>query len=242
MGVTKQKFKGGGNGMENLLVKYFQLRMEKENSPVYHEREPGPVITISREVGCPGKTIAGMLVEKIAESGVTGWKWVDKEILEQIALELHLTPSIMEDISKYEDRRLTDYIALLLSRDYYPGEKRIKNKWSEIINNLAGAGQVIIVGRAGFYITGYIPKSYHVRLYAPEEWRIDYIAEKKGCSFQDSMKLVEEMSRKRKQFLGYFESERKVGTNFNREFDCSVMTHEEIVNQMFADIRSIDLI
>ena len=40
--------------MDNLLGNYFQNRMERESETVEEIRDPGPVITLSREYGCPG--------------------------------------------------------------------------------------------------------------------------------------------------------------------------------------------
>ncbi len=228
--------------MDNLLLNYFQTRMNKEYAGTSEKEEPGPVITLSRDYGCPGKKIATLISDKIDEKYGQQWKMISKEILETLANELNLNPSVIQDLANFEDRRISDYIALLLSSDYYPGEIKIKNTISEIILSFANKGNAIIVGRAGFYITKHIHRSYHIKLYAPIEWRIDYMSEKSGISYPDAIKLVEEMNRKREQFLKFFASQKKSEFEFDATFDCSLLTNEQIVSKVLSDIESRNLV
>lgn len=222
--------------MPNLLLKYFQQRMDND-PPALSIKEPGPVVTISREYGCPGKIVAEQLNDKINQHYNNSWKWISKEILEQLAEELKLKPSVIEDINNFKDRGFSDYFALLLSKSYFPGEKRIKNAFHDILLSIANEGNAIIVGRAGYYITNHLQKSYHVRLYAPLEWRVDRFSEKRELSYQDAMKQVEDMNKNRLQFLEYFRDNKKQNKPFNQEFDCSVNSIEQIVDQIWSDLE-----
>ena len=223
--------------MDNLFIEYFKTRMDRNHSEVPEEKEPGPLITLSRDYGCPGKRIASIISDRIREKYHQEWKMISKEILETLAIELNLDPSVVKDLANFEERRLTDYIALLLSKDYYPGEMKIKNTLSEIIKSFATKGNVIIVGRAGFYITKHIERSYHIKLYAPIEWRIDYLSNKLGLSYPDAMKLVEEMSRKRQLFLKYFAVQKKQDIEFDALFDCSLLSDEQIISKIMAGLE-----
>ena len=49
---------------------------------------PGPVVTISREVGCPAKTIASQLTDRLnkmkkVKAKDHPWRWISKEILQK---------------------------------------------------------------------------------------------------------------------------------------------------------------
>lgn len=221
--------------MDNLLIKYFQQRMSKEELPSFNPKESGPVITISREYGCPGKIIAQSLVEKVNQIKPSSWKWISKEIIESLAQELKLQPSVIEDIKNFDERKTTDYLALLFTSDYYPGEKKIKNTLSDIINSFAHQGHVVIVGRAGYQITNGIEKSLHISLKAPLDWRIEHICQRMNLSFIDGMKVVEEMSEKRRHFLSHFD--RPGLKNYDLIFDCSQTSDEEIVNVILLEIK-----
>ena len=72
--------------MQNILSHYMRERMQKSVAKEV-DKEPGPVITIARSYGCPGKLIGQELVhalnKKLADAGAKQhWKWISKEILE----------------------------------------------------------------------------------------------------------------------------------------------------------------
>ncbi len=223
--------------MGDLLLKYFGKRMNSEGKLTYKRKRLGPLVTISREFGCPAKQIAEKLSKALSVEFGEEWNWISKEIMEELSKELHLNPSVTKDLSNYEDRKISDYIALLLSSDYYPGESRIKNTMADIIMSFAYQGNVVIVGRAGYLITQHVLHAYHVRLVAPYDWRVDRIAETRKLSYPDAMKYVNEISKKREQFLKFYSNK---GTNediFNDEFDTSILSDEEIVVKIVENIR-----
>lgn len=223
------------------LIRYFNERLSR---PVNWKKDPvspGPVVTISREYGCQGKTIANLLVEKINRNGYQSWRWISKEILESLANKLKLNPSVITEINNYEDRKLSDYIALLLSTDQYPGEKKIKQKLAEIILSFATEGNVIIVGRAGYFITGHIEKAVHVRLTAPLNWRTEHFAERRNLSYHEAMRIVETMGKKRLEFLNYFASHYQHRPH-DFVFDTSQISNQEIVNKVYKHLVNKELI
>lgn len=61
-------------------------------------------------------------------------------------------------------------------------DKTIIQKINEIIQTYAHDGKVIIVGRGGAMLTRSIPLSLHVRIFAPFEWRVAFIADKHKLS------------------------------------------------------------
>jgi len=123
--------------MSELLNHYFKLRMDKDPVIPSVNDEPGPVITISRDYGCPGKKVAEKLTNILSSTYTADWTWIDKEVLDKLSKELNLNPSVIDDLSNFTDRKLSDYIALIFSSDYYPGEKKIKNTMAEIILSFA---------------------------------------------------------------------------------------------------------
>ena len=223
--------------MDNLLLKYFKLRMERNPEFKPEFNEPGPVITISREFGCPGKRVAEKFANELTKHTKEEWNWIDKEIINQLSEELKLNPSTVDDLANYTDRKLSDYLALMFSSDYYPGEKKIKNTLSEIILSFANNGNVVILGRAGYLICGKIKRSFHIKLIAPMEWRIDKVSEKKDISYHDAIKFIDEFEIKRDQFQKFFSSGVPNDNDFDIIFDCSVKSDEEIISETFKLIR-----
>ena len=196
---------------------------------------PGPVITISREYGCPSKIIAGLLTDKINESGVRKkWHWISKEILEESARRLGLTPREIKYIFEYKKRSfLEDLLISQEKKQYYHSEWAIRKAVGEVIRATAMEGHVIIVGRAGAALTRNIEASLHVRLIAPEEWRITQVAKNHNISRQDAARLIRELDKNRKAFMEYYLKKPFDHTLFDVVYNCSTLTKMEIATSIF---------
>jgi len=220
--------------MENLFLKYMRERTGRKKSPVKEKVTPGPVITISREYGCPGRRIAQLLANTLSEKnrrlGVEKeWRWISKEIIEESARALKLTPSLIQDLSDYKHNSFFENLALFFSDDYYPGDAKIKNTIAKFIHDEAVQGQVIILGRAGEAITKNIADSFHVKLEAPLEWRIEIVAAEEGLSISEAKRQCQEQDRRRAMFRNYFEKDKPDIDFFDLSFNCKEMSDEEIV-------------
>ena len=97
--------------MGNELLNYLSNRVQPGFISNRSFHVPGPVITISREVGCSGLEMATVLAEKLNKTG-TGSKWrvLSKEIFQQSAQELNLDPQKVARIFKQTDRNAFDEI------------------------------------------------------------------------------------------------------------------------------------
>lgn len=180
--------------------------------------EPGPVVTISRQYGCPSKPIAEALTRSInnyvdAKGKGKPWSWISKELLEETAKELQMHPSKIEHIFNYEERNLFDEILSAHSSKYYASDRKIRKTIGQVIHSIAHEGNVVIVGRAGAAITQDIQQSLHIRLTAPLKWRVNRIMGRFHLTEEEALKRVEDIDRKRKQFMDYY---------YGREFDDSL--------------------
>lgn len=176
--------------MNNDLLKYMSERFQSDCSKL---KDPGPVITISREYGCPAKMIAEQLADvltrKMAARGRNvKWRWISKEILTESARQLNLEPDNIKYVFNYEQRSVIDDILQSHSQKYYKSDRKIRNTIANVIRNIACDGHAIIVGRGGVAITKDIVRSLHINLEAPMEWRALRISEKNGVSFEDAKK------------------------------------------------------
>lgn len=223
--------------MENLFLKYMQERSGRKKSPGKSAASPGPVITISRDYGCPGRRIARKLSETLTEKNLRHghnkeWRWISKEIIEESARELKLSTPVMKELSEYKQKGFFENLALFFSDDFYPGDAKIKNTIAKFIYSAASQGSVIIVGRAGEAITKNFEKSFHIKLLAPMEWRSEFIANTYGMTIQEAKKEAVEMDRRRRSFRNYFERERDDIDYFDVFYNCATMTDEEIVESV----------
>jgi len=225
------------------LLKYVSDRIHEEGGK---GKEAGPVITISREYGCPAKIIAGRLAEELTRKlFVKGkdakWKFVTKEIMAESAKALEIDPEKIKYVFQYEQKGMVDDIISAQFSKYYKSERKIRNTVAKVIRNMASEGNVIIVGRGGVAITHDISRSLHIMLEAPMEWRTVRIAENFKISQEEARKNANDVDLKRKEFREYFQGKNTDYTRFDLTINCMSFSIEEIVHIILrvAEIRKL---
>lgn len=225
------------------LLKYTSDRIHQEDERF---REAGPVITISREYGCPAKILAGRLAEELTKKlFVKGkdikWKYVTKEIMAESARTLEVDPDKIKYVFDYEQKSMIDGIISAQFNKYYKSERKIRNTIAKVIRNMAFDGNVIIVGRGGVAIAHDITKSLHIMLEAPIDWRTLRVAENYHISQAEARKTSIEIDKKRKEFREYFQGKNTDYTRFDLTFNCMTFSIEEIVQVILkaAEIRKL---
>jgi cytidylate kinase len=225
------------------LLKYASDRIQQESE---RGMEAGPVITLSREFGCPAKIIAGRLAEELTrkmfvKGKETKWKFVTKEIMAESAKTLEVDPEKIKYVFQYEQKSTLDAIISAQFNKYYKSERKIMNTIAKVIRNMAYEGNVIIVGRGGVAITHDIPRSLHVNLEAPMDWRIMRISETYKISPEEAKKTAVDIDRKRREFREYFQGKGTDYTRFDLTINSMSFTIEEIVHLILkaAEIKKL---
>ncbi|MBT6005390.1 MAG: hypothetical protein HOG79_06700, partial [Prolixibacteraceae bacterium] len=100
--------------MGKALMNYLNERLLQEHS-IKRRNETlstaGPVITISREVGCNGIKLAKLIASRLDERKmISEWKVLSKEVFYQSAKELDMEPERVRKIFKKNDRYQLDDI------------------------------------------------------------------------------------------------------------------------------------
>lgn len=221
-------------------------REGKANPSLKVDFSQGPVITISREYGCPGKRIgeqlSNVINEKLQrENKSLRWKWLSKEIIEDSAKELRLSSELTKHLSEYKKHGFFDNLALFFSEDFYPGEAKIKNTIANFVHTAAEEGNVVIVGRAAEAITKNFKQAIHVKLVAPIHWRSEILSHTLGITLAEAEKEALEMDERRMKFREYFEKGEPDIQFYDASFNCKEMTDDEIVELIIilAETRGI---
>ncbi len=185
--------------MNNTLLTYLNKRMNRVAPIVVHEeRPPGPVITISREVGCSGIAIAKALAERLHQQYPHHrWKVLSKEIFQQSAVELDLDPERVSKVFKQVDRSTFDEIINAFNEKNYKSDKKVRKTVVDVIRSFAEDGFCIIVGRASNVIAADIKNSLHVRVVAPPEYRIRSIMRKNSLDRQGAIDFCAQVEKER---------------------------------------------
>lgn len=221
--------------MVDVFFKYMSHRLiESIEAPATKETSgPGPVITISREYGCPSKNIAKALYDKIQEY-YTGkdcpWQIISKEIIELSADRLKIPPSKIAYVFKDVSKSMMDEMIESLSTRYYQSDKKIKKIITEVIGDIGRSGHVIMLGRGSVSVTRSMKESVHIRLTAPIEWRVRRLSERKKESFKELSSMALQMDENRWRLI------REMGLPnadihiFDAVFNCSTLSIDEIAN------------
>ncbi len=185
--------------MNNTLLTYLNKRMTRTAPVVVKEgRPPGPVITISREVGCSGIAIAKALAERLNQKYPHHrWKVLSKEIFQQSAVELDLDPERVSKVFKQLDRSTFDEIINAFNEKKYKSDKKVRKTVVEVIRSFAEDGFSIIVGRASNVIAADIKNALHIRIVAPPEYRFKSIMQKNNLDRQGAIDFCTQVEKER---------------------------------------------
>jgi cytidylate kinase len=225
----------------NILQQYLEERYrDKKQDKDFGE--PGPVVTISRDFGCSGKFLADKLghrlnQEKKGDPKKGSWRVVSKEILEESAKELELHPSQVEYVFKYEKRTAIDEILGALSSKYYKSDRKIRNTIKKVIYTIGIEGNSVILGRCGAVITRGLPRSLHVRLIAPIEWRTEVVKKRFNLSNKDAREYILDIDKKRAQLRNSLAGTEVDDTFYDLIFNAQRFQFDEMVEVIFKTLE-----
>jgi len=226
------------------LGKYLSERMQAEYCK---KKDPGPVITMAREYGCPAKIVARQLTEELSRKmqvkGMEGpWRYSTKEIMAESARALQLDPAKIRYVFQYEQKGMMDEILSAQFTKYYKSDRKIRSTIAQVIRNIACEGNVVIVGRGGVPIVHDIPRSLHIMLEAPLEWRSLRISEKYTMKQEEARKECIDIDKKRQQFREYFQGKNTDYTRYDVTLNCMTLSVDEIVKIIIKAVEVKKLI
>ena len=204
---------------------------------------PGPVITLSREVGCPAKILAMALIKRLNSmkrdrAKEHPWRWISKEIMMESAKELNVDTSQIQHVFDYKSRGVLEDLLLAQSKNYYKSDLKIRTTIAKVIRKFANEGNAVIVGRGGVAITRDIPKSLHVFLEAPLEWRALRVSDKHEFSIEQARNYAQNIDKKRTHFRDFFQGKGNDYTRFDIKLNCMTLEQDEIVDIIVGALKS----
>lgn len=208
---------------------------------------PGPVVTISREVGCPAKKLAAMLTDHLNKqkreaSKEHPWRWISKEIVMESARELDVDQNQVQDVFDYKKRGVLEEILLAQSKIYYRSDLKIKTTIAKVIRKFANEGNAVIVGRGGVAIARDIPRSFHVFLEAPLEWRALRVSEKYNFTTEQARHYAQSLDKKRSNFRNSFHGKGTDYTRFDIKINCMTLQLDEMIQIIAAGLKAKKMI
>lgn len=154
-------------------------------------QKTAPFVTLSRQYGAGGHTVAYLLQRELnsASEAAAGWTMFDKELVKTVLAE-HGLP---EEMARYLQEKKTSEIRDIIEElcGLHPPSFVLIRKTSETLLHLAALGHVILVGRGSSFVTRTLPGGLHVRLVGSKEKRVRNAADYYGISLKEAAKRLE---------------------------------------------------
>ena len=183
-------------------VKRYIALATREPRAKAEDRTPQPFVTISRDSGAGGMTLATQLVESLAARGdddvFQGWEVFDQELCERVADDPELKVGLRSLLAESSLNAVEDKVAVMLGRS---PQSQIQRSLIETIRELAVVGKSVIVGRGAAGVTDDLPLGIHVRLVAPLEVRVARKSAELQIAESEAKKLVNDRDRNRASFV-----------------------------------------
>jgi cytidylate kinase len=153
----------------------------------------GLTITIAREAGCPGTSVAQEVGDRL------GWPVYDHELLERIANEMGLRVSLLESIDERRQSWLLESMEAFAATPHVNESSYVRHLLETILS-LGSHGECVIVGRGAAQILP-TETTLRVRLIGQLKDRIAAFAARFGLSLKEAARKVEETDRERLAFI-----------------------------------------
>jgi cytidylate kinase len=196
--------------------------------------DAGPVITISRQTGCDARQVAENIVDSLnRRANTTKWRWVDKDIIYDIAKELNTNSERVE--SFYKGIELSNMSEMIMAfSGGYVSDMRVKKAIRDVVLSMSREGHIVLVGRGGVSIAHDIPDSLHIRLIAPFYWRVANVMKKKEMDVETAEEYIVDTDEKRHNLITTFLEKKSL--NIDYLFDITIN------RQSFDIIETADMI
>ncbi len=200
-----------------------------------------PFVTISREAGAGGVTLAQRLVEHLNrhDLGEHPWSAWDRELVQKVARDHHIDQTLVDAL---EDRGPT-WIEELLGgmrvseTPETASEFRVYCRTATTIRAIAQVGRCVIVGRGGVFVTANMPRGIHIRLVAPLDFRIRNYAAIFNMSLADADARVKDLDQNRAAFYRRHWPKRPLTPeSFTATFNTASIGEQELVEAVAAMI------
>jgi cytidylate kinase len=182
--------------------------------------DDGPVITLSRLTGCDARQVAETLVDDLNRKyGKTKWKWVDKDIIYDIANELNTDTQRVENF--YKGIELSNVSEMIMAfSGGFVSDLRVKKAIRDVILAICKEGYIVLVGRGGVSIAREIRNALHIRLIAPFYWRVENVMKKRGIEIEAAEEFIVDTDEKRFNLIQAFLDKKPL--NIDYLFDATI--------------------
>jgi hypothetical protein len=211
--------------------------LHKRTGSGLEEGAPAPFVTISRQAGAGGRSLATGLAARLnaRDPGDVPWTVWDNELVERVAAEYHLPASKVAALENTRPSWLEEALGSLAISSPPSDEMTVFHRVATTIRALAQIGRVIIVGRGAAFVTAGMPGGVHVRLVAPVDRRIAWTARSMAISPAVAADWVKEKDAARAAFYRrHFPSRPLIPESFTATFNTAAASPDQLEASVMA--------
>jgi cytidylate kinase len=199
------------------------------------------VITISKEFGTESEKIASLAAQRL------GYEYIGKNLIAEIAKELHISESEAEifrktsqsRILRFVDRYTCSIVQKVVDREHgCLDDKNYYETTKNLVEKSYDAGDVIILGWGGQCILRNKPNTLHVRLTKDAETKINEIMQNRNLGHKAAKDLIErEEGDLRAYIKQYFNEDWNDARLYDLIIDLGKNTVEQAVDQICDNVK-----
>jgi len=188
---------------------YFNAEWRDSRSP-WSAKPAQPFVTISRESGSGGSSLAHLLVRKFNGAGSehSGWTVYAGNVITRMLQANHLPDELARFLPEDRVPEINASIGELVG--LHPSIWELVQKANATMRQLATEGHVVLVGRGANFATAGLGRGVHVRLIAPPDHRADHFVRTQGWSTAAALAHIAKCDAARRRY---------VAANFNARVD-----------------------
>lgn len=196
-------------------------------------------ITISRETGAGGRTLARELVRQINATGGNeggGWAVFDAAMCQSILDDPRLGSMLNDLLDERYRNAVKEFVHTLIGE---PAQDLGYARLAEVQRQVAKLGKVVFVGRGAACVTRDLPLGVHVRLVAPMRARQNRMANLLGVDVADATREIERSDRERQRLMKqHFATDAADPENYDVTWNTSRVPFEHVAQSVLALVRA----
>ncbi len=211
-----------------------QQKLEESLKGKNQKIKSGPCITISREPGARADIISERLIDYLSNfynSNPIQWTVFDKNLIEKVLQDHQLPQRLSRLMEEKKYSAVQSITAELLGGQ--PSIWNLVHKTTDTILQLAQIGNVIILDRGANVITSKLWNTFHIRLVAPLEDRINHVQNLYDFDKKEALDYIKKEDEDRKDYVMNY---------FHKDINDPLLYHLIINTHMISDEEAAEVI
>jgi cytidylate kinase len=183
----------------------------------------GPVITISREPGSNGDSIAQTLAKKF---GLDVYDW---KIVEEIAKDAHVSEQAVATLDEIVASELDDWLTAIGPGPGFSSSQYMQSL-RKVLFTVATHGNAIIIGRGANFLLPPEKRTLGLRFVAPLDMRVKNIVQSLHLSQKDALKHITQTAQERRLWVKkHCQADILDAANYHAVINTALVAPETIV-------------